>query len=170
MAADINARFNQALDRLMQLEGGYADDHEDTGGETKYGISQKAYPHLDIPNLSMPDAELIYLKDYWRPLKCQEIWYPLDEALFIFGANAGVKKAGQCLQDALNGTVKRHLKVDGVIGPKTLAAVDEADPVKLFWGFLAEQLFHYRSCETWWKHYDGWVNRVARCLAWWAAS
>lgn len=57
-----NAVFSQALRGLFEREGGHT---VDTGGTTKYGISQRAYPNLDISNLTLDDAARIYKKDYW---------------------------------------------------------------------------------------------------------
>lgn len=57
-----NAVFEQALRGLFEREGGTTTD---TGGLTKYGISQKAYPDLDISSLTLNDAARLYKKDYW---------------------------------------------------------------------------------------------------------
>jgi len=162
--------FDRAFDRLMILEGGYSDHPLDRGGETKFGISTRAYPGLKIASLTLEEAREIYLRDYWRSLRGDEIWWPLSEVLFVFGVNAGVRRAAQLLQDSVNGVTGARLKQDGVIGPKTLAALEEADRVKLALGFVANVLTHYRSCPDWWKWHDGWVNRVARCLGWVAAG
>ena len=48
------------IDKVIHNEGGYNNDHEDLGGETKYGISKRWYPHLNIPTLSLEDAFQIY--------------------------------------------------------------------------------------------------------------
>ena len=45
-----NLVFNSAFNLLMQNEGGYVFNANDKGGETKYGISKRAYPNEDIKN------------------------------------------------------------------------------------------------------------------------
>jgi lysozyme family protein len=63
------ASFNLAFPYLMNFEDSHPVSGRvttDWGGLTKYGISQKAYPGLSIPSLTIADAEAIYLKDYWR--------------------------------------------------------------------------------------------------------
>ncbi len=54
---------------IQYNEGGYVSPEQakkigDTGGETKYGISKKQYPKLDIKNLTLDNAVEIYKKDY----------------------------------------------------------------------------------------------------------
>ena len=53
--------FSDAVKIVLKHEGGYVDDPVDPGGETKYGISKKAYPFLDIKNLTIKQASDIYL-------------------------------------------------------------------------------------------------------------
>ena len=54
------------IDKVIYNEGGYNNDHEDLGGETKYGISKRWYPHLHIPSLSLEEAIKIYHDDYYK--------------------------------------------------------------------------------------------------------
>jgi len=46
-------------------EGGFVDDPDDPGKATKYGISAKSYPDLDIANLTVDDAIKLYKRDYF---------------------------------------------------------------------------------------------------------
>jgi len=52
--------FEVALNFVLKWEGGYVNDPRDSGGETKFGISKKAYPNLDIKNLTQQQAGEIY--------------------------------------------------------------------------------------------------------------
>ena len=56
--------FDKAFDRLMGHEGGYTPGKGDPGGETKWGISKRSYPHLDIQSLTRDDAKVIYRRDF----------------------------------------------------------------------------------------------------------
>src|SRR5688572_24264776 len=54
---------------IQKNEGGYvsperAKEIGDTGGETKYGISKKSYPSVDIKNLTLDQAIAIYKRDF----------------------------------------------------------------------------------------------------------
>jgi lysozyme family protein len=63
---DYPPEFMAAVNDLIDnWEGGYVDDPQDPGGETKYGISKRAYPHEDIKDLSRDRAVEIYYHDYW---------------------------------------------------------------------------------------------------------
>ena len=50
---------------LIVREGGLVSDPDDRGGMTKFGISQRAHPELDIPNLTKEEAKQVYFEDYW---------------------------------------------------------------------------------------------------------
>ena len=108
--------FSHAIQFILQAEGGYVNDPTDRGGETNFGISKRAYPDLDIKNLSLNDAENIYFKDYWLKAKCNEL--PPQMAIVVFGSavNHGVTRAIKLLQQTLK------VEVDGIIGQQTLAA------------------------------------------------
>ena len=58
-------------------EGGYANDPNDPGGETNYGISKRSYPDLDIKNLSLSNAISIYKRDYWDANSLDTVPLPL---------------------------------------------------------------------------------------------
>lgn len=59
--------FDTAFDLLLTptYEGGYSNDLRDPGGETKYGISKRSYPHLDIKTLTRAQVKPIYRADFW---------------------------------------------------------------------------------------------------------
>lgn len=57
---------DELIERTMTLEGGYINDPNDPGGETKYGISKRAHPNLDIKALTKPEAVKIYREEYWN--------------------------------------------------------------------------------------------------------
>lgn len=79
--------FAAALELLLHFEGGYVNDPNDAGGETKYGISKRAYPNLDIASLTKSDAAEIYLRDYWDACRCSEMPEPLSLSVFDYAVN-----------------------------------------------------------------------------------
>ncbi|MEM5789119.1 MAG: glycosyl hydrolase 108 family protein [Syntrophobacteraceae bacterium] len=118
-------RFAVAFEKVLVFEGGYVCDPDDSGGETKYGISKRAYPHVDIKSLTLQDAREIYYRDYWQAARCPEIkYFDMAVKLFELAVNAGVARAVRILQEAVV-LLGGDLVVDGRIGPRTIQAVNE---------------------------------------------
>lgn len=59
-------------DLIDNWEGGYVNDPDDPGGSTKFGISQKSYPDLDIKHLTRDQAVGIYFRDFWTKYRLEE--------------------------------------------------------------------------------------------------
>ena len=112
--------FEKAVFFTIEREGGYVNDPHDPGGETKYGISKRSYPDLDIPNLKREDAEAIYRKEYWDKCKCSDLPHGIDLLTFDAAVNQGPEAAIKMLQ--------RALKVKDVL---TLKQLDKKSLVKL---------------------------------------
>ncbi len=57
--------FDTAVTKTLIHEGGsrVTDDPDDRGGLTRYGISQRSYPDLDIRNLTEDQAKEVYKRD-----------------------------------------------------------------------------------------------------------
>ena len=88
-----NHNFLVAMKFIYKWEGHYSNDPDDPGGETKYGISKRAYPNEDIKNLTRERAEVLYKRDYWDKLDLDK--YPQDKAVVLMNVavNMGVGKA-----------------------------------------------------------------------------
>jgi len=63
------ANFDKVIDKVLINEGGYVNDPHDSGGETNFGISKRAYPNVNIKELTTAGAKSIYKKDYWDKVK-----------------------------------------------------------------------------------------------------
>lgn len=138
------ASFDVAIRTVLGHEGGYVDDPVDRGGETKWGISKRSYPHLDIRNLTREQAVAIYREDWWNRYGYARI---ADQALatkvFDLAINMGAKPAHRLLQQALR-ACELPTAPDGIIGQATLAAVGLADPFALLAALRSEAAGHYR--------------------------
>lgn len=84
---------------INRWEGGYVDDPDDPGGETKYGISKRKYPDVDIKNLSIDDAVEIYRRDYWGKIPMGDWGVQVCWKVFDIFVNTGEIHA----DDAKNG-------------------------------------------------------------------
>jgi len=80
------------------LDDGYVNDPHDPGGETKYGISKRAYPNVDIKGLTLDAAINIYYRDYW-PI-ASSLTFPLNVCVFDCAVNQGQKRAAKFLLDS----------------------------------------------------------------------
>ena len=132
-------RFLRFLKKLIKYEGGYVNDPDDPGGETKYGISKRSYPRLDIKNLTEDQAAEIYHRDYYLPLNIQSF---VDDRIawqvFDFGVNAGVARSARMVQRLVGAYP------DGKIGPTTIALVNRYKgefPLHIL--FMSARIRHY---------------------------
>lgn len=81
--------FDQAFALVVGIEGGYVNDPQDPGGETKYGISKRAYPNVDIPQLTLDEAKAIYRRDYWNACGCDSMSWERALCAFDCAVNQG---------------------------------------------------------------------------------
>jgi lysozyme family protein len=65
MGMENDEYFERMIQDVLKHEGGYTNHPNDSGGETKFGISKRKYPHLDIKSLSLDQAKKIYYYDYY---------------------------------------------------------------------------------------------------------
>lgn len=154
--------FDAAFARTVGHEGGYTNDPTDRGGETKYGISKRAHPNLDIAGLTLAQARVVYLRGYWLPCGCDVLPHETSLAVFDLAVNAGRWAAIRDLQLALG------VNADGVLGPRTLAAIDalegELDDLRVAVRVHASGLERRTNAPTWQHHGRGWARRVAKNL------
>ncbi len=148
--------FPDCIAHVLAAEGGLVNDPKDPGGVTKFGISQRSYPALDIRALSLDDAKAIYQRDYWAPIQGEALPAGLDLLLLDHAVNAGPARAVRLLQHLVG------VPEDGLMGPVTLAGVAIADPQDLIARFSELRLDFYRDLPTW-RHFGaGWSRRVHR--------
>lgn len=132
---------------IVEREGGVVNHPSDPGGLTKYGISQRVYPDLDIRHLTRAQAVAIYLRDYLHKYRLHELTNARNaEIVCDWLVNGGGVKR-----------IQRAVKVeeDGIMGPVTLAAIDAADDHNL----LLSRLDYYVGL-TAHPFLRGWVNRL----------
>lgn len=153
-------RFNRCVDVVFKNEGILSDDLNDPGGLTKYGISHAAYPHLDVKNLTIDEAKEIYHKDYWLPVRGDEIE---DEnialQIFDFAVNAGVKRSIMTAQRLCG------VYVDGFMGPYTIGQINEMGHCFITrFIFARKEYYNYlaKIKPQMNKYLNGWLSRVER--------
>lgn len=148
--------FDAAIDWILGIETGQiTNDQRDPGGLTHWGISQRAYPDLNIRSLTKDQAIGLYRSDYWTPSYAQFIadHAPrLGVALFDAAVNQGSGTAIKLFQQSMG------LKSDGIFGPDTRAAAMRTNDGLLpeFLGYRAVRYAESRN-HTFMR---GWMNRL----------
>ncbi len=145
------------LVRICGHEGGYSNRNssEDPGGETKWGISKRSYPYLDIENLTLEDAVKIYKHDFIEPLTKISIPSAVVYQLLDFGVHSGITTAKQQLQKQLK------LKPDGIFGPKTMEKINNASLSDLAMHVISARIKYMTSLRNWHPNSRGWALRMA---------
>ena len=125
--------FNEIIEKVLEHEGGYVNDPKDLGGETKYGITKRFYPDVDIKNLTVEQAKEIYRKDYWDKNRVESLPQNLWHIFFDMCVNMGRRTAVKVLQRAAVNR-GRDIEVDGGLGPATIGALKgvELDRVRAY--------------------------------------
>lgn len=155
----MDEKFKEAVKKTLEHEGGCVNDPKDPGGETKFGISKKSYPDLDIAGLTRDEAEQIYFTDWWEKYRYGEIDDGAIAAkVFDLAINMGPRRAHWLLQIAVNyaGT---PVCIDGVIGRQTLSAINGQTPAFLLALLKVEAVKYYVSRENA-RYEKGWVARA----------
>ena len=163
-------RFEKIFDYLLKVEGGYSNNKYDAGGETKYGITEEDARDFgykgDMQDLTKDFAKSIYLKKYYLGNKLDKV-INNKVALSVcdWAVNSG-KNGIKNAQIAINQLTNANLDVDGIIGNKTLEALNAADPEKFLEVYHNLQRIYYRSKvegdKTQKEFLTGWLNRVQR--------
>lgn len=149
--------FNKAVAFVLHHEGGYVNDPKDPGGETRYGISKRAYPNVDIRNLTKDDAINIYKRDYWDKLP-DGLPMPVHCALFDCAVNTGISRAIRLLQSAIKATP------DGQWGRLSQTALNKLSTENILLRFATERIMFYCSLSTFARFGKGWVSRTLSTL------
>ena len=148
--------FESAIVITLKNEGGYQCYPNDrgnwTGGEvgqgelkgTKYGLSARIYPTLDIKNLTEDEARAIYRRDVWDRYGLDRVPERTGEKLFDSMVLLGPDAATVCLQRAVRAN-KLSIHEDGLFGPQTVALVNQLPDQVLIPAFREALAGHHRE-------------------------
>lgn len=159
-------KFDNAFEELMKLEGGYINHSNDPGRATKFGISSRSYPEVDIANLTKEGAKEIYRRDFW-PWWIEGIsdWSVASEVFEIL-VNTPPRKAVDIIQRALN-YLGAGIAVDGRFGPVTLRNINSYSRrmrIPLLKAINGVQFSYYLALVESGERFDpfavGWLRRI----------
>jgi lysozyme family protein len=125
-----------AIAKTLVHEGGYADNPNDSGGATKYGIEQRDMPDVNIADITPEQATEYYIEHYWKPFYSQIASQDVADKLFDMGVLFGVGEAVKLLQTVLN------LTSDGIFGMVSVAATNQSDPASLLRAYQTAFVSH----------------------------
>lgn len=161
--------FDHALTFVMGWEGGYVNHPRDPGGATNLGVTQRTLDEWrrrrpewslpgDVRNLKKPDAARIYRAGYWEEVRGDDLPAGIDLLAFDCAVNQGSARARRLLQEAAGVTA------DGIIGPRTLAAVSKATPQMLIREYAARRGVAYAATGNMPTFGLGWMRRLMAAL------
>lgn len=163
--------FRAALTRVLAQEGGYVDHPLDPGGATNLGITRRTLavwrcikpwwklPKSKVRALTRREAGRIYRARYWDRVCGDKLPAGVDYAVFDYAVNSGVARAAKALQRVMGA------KADGIVGPKTLAAITRHHPKTIIRRLIAGRRSFLQRLRTWKTFGRGWTARVNGVLA-----
>lgn len=172
------AKFEPALQLVLQNEGGFSNNPKDSGGATNLGISLRLYKKCvkpdadidDIKKLTVSDATDIYRKLFWDRAPFADInSQNIANKLFDLSVNMGTPAAVKCLQVAINDIFRDNVLVeDGVLGPRTINMINNVVEPHLYAALLKQARVHYdfivKNNPQYKIFLQGWVKRLHSAL------
>lgn len=165
------ADFRAAYERVIRDEGGYVlhEIKHDRGGQTYAGIARRMHPkwegwtHIDAG--ATPPAQLVwnfYKAEFWDDIRGDELVHQrIASDVFNFYVNTG--RPAKVLAQLVSGVTP-----DGVFGPRTVAALNQADPDRFVLEYAIAKIARYRDIVTrdrsQMKFLLGWINRTLNGL------
>ena len=155
--------FLAAVERVLADEGGYSSNPADPGGATKFGISARSNPGVDIAALTRDAAIEIYWREWWQRFGFAQLPAAVASKTFDLAVNVGASNAIECLRRALR-ACGSPVTEPGSLGLVTIVASRCADPHALMAALRSEAAGHYRLVAANQKRgadfLKGWLNRA----------
>jgi lysozyme family protein len=159
----VRENFAEALQHVLEHEGGYVFHKDDPGGMTNLGVTKRVWeewvghPVDEKAMRSLTPAQVapLYKRKYWDKIKGDDLPDGVDYVVFDAAVNSGTGRAAKWLQACVS------VEVDGDIGPKTLAAVKAFDANQLIEDYAKRRLSFLMDLQHWKTFGKGWTRRVA---------
>jgi len=174
------SKMARAISYVRSTEGGLVDHPDDPGGVTNFGISLRyaasvgdidgdgydefdfnldgAVTATDIRQMTPDQADRHYERLYFK-WRIDEIAEPaIAIKIYDYHFPVGPSGAGRIVQRALR-ACGLSLKEDGVMGSKTIAAVNSTKPAYLMIALMCEGAGYFRALKS--RSFEaGWLNRA----------
>ena len=164
------ANSSKLVPFILQWEGGFVNDPLDLGGATNKGITTGTFTEYkkrkglksptvqDLKNISNEDWHEVFKGLYWDRWKADEIKNQAVANILVdwvwASGSHGIKRPQRIL----------GVTADGVVGSKTIAALNAKDPAELFRMIKADrikfidEICKKRPANNRFK--KGWLNRI----------
>lgn len=150
--------FQTAVKQVLLWEGAFSNHPLDPGRATMYGITETVAKEEgytgDMQKLPLDTAKQIYKKRYWDKVSADLLPPSIRLTVFDAAVNSGPRQSILWLQRAAG------VPDDGVIGPKTLSAVNALNADTLRMKLLAQRLKFLTNLNTFSTFGRGWTRRV----------
>jgi lysozyme family protein len=154
--------FRDCLELVLKYEGGVSNHSKDPGGFTNLGVTKKVWEdwvghEVDEKAMRALTPAIVapmYEMKYWRTSYCEKLPRGLDLLVFSMAVNAGAGRSVKLLQDAIG------VVADGVIGPNTMAKINEANVETLIDKFSEARTAFYKGLKTFPVFGRGWLART----------
>ena len=162
----MRGNFELALAEVLSHEGGFVNHPRDPGGMTNLGVTKRVYEEwighpvneAIMRGLTVDKVRSLYRAKYWLAARCDDLPAGIDLCVFDFAVNAGPSRAVRFLQRLVKATE------DGVIGPKTIAAVSKrvtaGGVAPLIREYQDARRVYYRRLPTFDAFGRGWLRRT----------
>lgn len=163
--------FKSAIEMALKHEGYYSNDPVDRGGPTKFGITlatlsiyRKApVSEAMVKELTLDEALKVYQALYWDPMLLEQVNdHRLSSIILDQAINRGCVAVTRKLQRLLG------VGVDGIMGPRTIAALNLVDAKSFGLKFCFDaQMSYIEICykdPTQLKFLRGWIARTQELL------
>jgi lysozyme family protein len=154
--------FRDCLELVLKHEGGFVNHPKDPGGMTNLGVTKRVWEEwvgheVDEKAMRALTPAIVapmYEMKYWRTSYCEKLPRGLDLLVFSMAVNAGSGRSVKLLQDAIG------VVADGIIGPRTMTRINEANVETLIDKFSEARRAYYRALKLFPVFGKGWLNRT----------
>ena len=163
--------WDKSFQLVIKSEGGFTNDQRDKGnhlpdgreGCTMLGCTQANWENFigkkvtqdDMKQLIPDDVKPFYKNSYWDAVKGDELPIGVDYLAFDFAINAGSYQSRKLIQTAL------EVSNDGIFGPATLNAIQNADAEDLIKKFTEAKIKFYQNLSNFSVYGVGWLKRCS---------
>jgi lysozyme family protein len=151
-----SSAFQRAFTALILDEGPETNDPKDPGGRTKFGISARLWPNIDLDTLTIDDAREFYYTNYWNAVHGDSFKEGIGELMFDCAVNQGISACVRIAQRAM------HITDDGIIGLGTRTALEQYSRTTFIERFTAMRIFYYKGTKNFDYYGLGWISRAIR--------